>query len=62
MSSDPPDEDQPQNDPSKFNKNREEDSLAWRSILSLCQIPKERSVSYLSAAGFNYTDNALTIL
>jgi hypothetical protein len=69
MSIGPPDKDQPQNDPSKSNKKKKEDSLTPAEIrnpvLSLFDPITElwnRSVSSLSAAGFHYTDNSRTML
>ncbi len=69
MSIDPPNKDQPQNDPSKSNEKKKEDSLTPADIrnpvLSLFDPITElwnRSVSSLSAAGFRYTDNSRTIL
>jgi len=69
MSSDPPDKDHPQNDPSKSNEKKKEDSLTPAAIrnpvLPLFDPITElwnRSVSSLSAAGFHCTDNSRTIL
>jgi hypothetical protein len=68
MSSDPPNKDQPQNDPSKSNKKREEDSLhlifnkfsVFLSRSRGLEEQRNRSGSSLSAAGFHYTDNSRT--
>jgi len=69
MSIGPPDKDQPQNDPSKSNKKKKEDSLTPAEIrnpvLSLFDPITElwnRSVSSLSEAEFHCTDNSRTIL